>query len=81
MDPGDLLLLYTDGLIEARDQHDRFFGVEGLKAALASSGRKSLDEAKRDILEVLSEFAGTGDRAKYGGNFADDVSLVLVRRK
>jgi len=81
MDSGDLLLLYTDGLIEARDQYDRFFGVEGLKAALEASGRKSLDEAKHDILEALSEFAETGDRTKYGGNFADDVSLVLVRRK
>jgi hypothetical protein len=55
--------------------------VEGLKAALAASGRKSLDEAKRDILEALSEFAETGDKAKFGGNFADDVSLMLVRRK
>jgi sigma-B regulation protein RsbU (phosphoserine phosphatase) len=81
MKSGDLLLLYTDGLIEARDINGRFFGLEGLKEALKTCARESLDEAKRKILERLKLFAETGDMKKYGGNYADDVSLVLVRRK
>ena len=31
MKPGDLLLLYTDGLIEARDMNENFFGIGKLK--------------------------------------------------
>jgi Serine phosphatase RsbU, regulator of sigma subunit len=81
MASGDLLLLYTDGLIEARDMHDRLFGLDNLKRILKENGRKSLEEAKQAMLDALSEFAETGDRAKYSGSFADDVSLVLVRRK
>jgi phosphoserine phosphatase RsbU/P len=81
MKAGDLLLLYTDGLIEARDMNDRFFGVAGLKDALKSVARGPLGEAKQEILERLKSFAETGDRKRYEGNYADDVSLVLIRRK
>jgi len=40
-----------------------------------------LEEAKSGILERLKLFSETGDRKKYEGNYADDVSLVLIRRK
>ena len=81
MSSGDLLLLYTDGLIEARDQNDRFFGLGGLKEALREQAEAPLDEAKRGILSKLRAFAEAGDVTRYGGSYADDVSLVLVRKK
>jgi phosphoserine phosphatase RsbU/P len=81
MGSGDVFLLYTDGLIEARDMNDNFFGVGGLKEALKDLAREPLADAKRGILERLKAFAEAGDRKKYGGSYADDVSLVLVRRK
>ena len=30
LEPGDLLLLHTDGITEARDSHDNFFGLPRL---------------------------------------------------
>jgi serine phosphatase RsbU (regulator of sigma subunit) len=33
---GDRMLLFTDGVVEAENQHGEFFGNEGLEAALAS---------------------------------------------
>jgi sigma-B regulation protein RsbU (phosphoserine phosphatase) len=81
MSSGDLFLLYTDGLIEARDMNGNFFGVDGLKEVLSQSAKAPLEEAKRAILERLKSFAEAGDRKKYDGSYADDVSLVLIRRK
>jgi sigma-B regulation protein RsbU (phosphoserine phosphatase) len=78
---GDILLLYTDGLIEARDMNERFFGLGGLKSAFEEAAKGRLDETKRSILERLHSFAEAGDRKKYDGSYADDVSLVLIRKK
>ncbi len=81
MKPGDLLLLYTDGLIEARDMNDNFFGIGKLKEIVEENARGPLAEVKVAILERLKGFTDSGDRKKHGGNYADDVSLVLIRRK
>ena len=80
MKKGDILLLYTDGLIEARDMNDRFFGVNGLKEALREASKESLSATKQAILERLKAFAENGDRKAYGGSYADDVSLMLIRK-
>jgi phosphoserine phosphatase RsbU/P len=65
--PGDRLLFYTDGLVEARDRAGRFFhlGTE-VAAALALP---DLDAAVKRVVRLLIEHAG--DR------LADDVLLVL----
>jgi phosphoserine phosphatase RsbU/P len=81
MQGGDLLLLYTDGLIEARDMNDRFFGFAAIKETLKSMAGSPLGDIKAGILERLKAFTETGDRKKYDGNYADDVSLVLIRKK
>ncbi|MER6448159.1 SpoIIE family protein phosphatase [Streptomyces venezuelae] len=64
--PGDLLVLYTDGLVERR--HGSLDdGVERLRRAVEGAERPGLDEMA-DLL--LSEVRGDTD---------DDTSLVLVR--
>ena len=34
LDPGDLLCMYTDGIVEAHDRRDREFGLERLRAVV-----------------------------------------------
>ncbi|MGI4788191.1 MAG: GAF domain-containing SpoIIE family protein phosphatase [Janthinobacterium lividum] len=75
-DPGETLLLATDGITEARQGQD-FLGYEGM-AALAVSRHSSSDgpvpvqEIAQTILDGAQEFAG--------GKLHDDACLLLIRR-
>ncbi len=73
LQPGDHLILYTDGISEARDGGSQLFGVDRLiQAALASSDR-SAGETQDMILQLVDRFAGEQPRA-------DDIALVVASR-
>jgi PAS domain S-box-containing protein len=70
--PGDTLLLTTDGLTEARRGGTEFLGYEGLtRLARAACTLPSLEAMGQAILDGAREFAG--------GQFPDDVCLLLAR--
>ena len=66
--PGDRLLFYTDGLVEARDRQGRFFELSQQVVAEALA-KPHLDAAVRQLVRLLLDHAG--------GRLADDVLLVL----
>ncbi|MFB7666012.1 PP2C family protein-serine/threonine phosphatase [Kitasatospora sp. NPDC056138] len=69
-DCGDLLLLYTDGVAEARDATDRFYPLAQRLAALPHGEPEALlDELLVDV------------RAYVGSGLADDAALLAVRRE
>jgi PAS domain S-box-containing protein len=68
---GDHLVLYTDGIIEARRQ-GREFGEEGLLEAL----RDAADEEPAQIARSVYAAA----RTWCGGRLADDVAIAVARR-
>ncbi len=68
---GATLLLYTDGLSEARDQAGRFYDPE---AGLAGRGN-----ARREPTALLGALAAEV-RRHSGGGMADDMALIAVRR-
>jgi serine phosphatase RsbU (regulator of sigma subunit) len=71
---GDTLLLYTDGLSEARRGKGDFFGVEGVAAALAAAGPAAPLEAAAGVLvRAAKSFARSGV-------LDDDLCLLLCRR-
>ena len=70
---GDALVLYTDGVDEARDAGGGFFGEERLKAAVAAAGDCSAEEIVAAIVAAVDEFAGAVDQA-------DDLTLLVARR-
>ena len=74
--PGDILVVYTDGLIEARPQDDKeaLFGEDGLRAALCEAAQGDL--CAKDIAVHLVEAA----LSRTGGWREDDVTVVVVRR-
>ncbi|MEU3403221.1 PP2C family protein-serine/threonine phosphatase [Streptomyces sp. NPDC006670] len=67
--PGDRLLLYTDGILEARDVEDAFFDLAGAMEALRDRTRQSFLEGLRGALLRHAR-----------GRLADDVAVVLVDR-
>lgn len=68
--PGDRLLLYTDGLVEARNHDGDFFPIEAHLERLAAG---NLDAALDALVEELRQFVG--------GQIRDDVALVLVQKR
>ncbi len=69
--PGDVLLLYTDGLVEARDGAKRQFGMERLiEAARRPAGTAA--EIRENVLNALSLHVGATP-------FGDDVTMVVAR--
>lgn len=73
LDPGDVFILFTDGIIEAEDSSGEFFGEKNLIDCLVSCKPVSASEISARILHALNEFAG--ERSKL-----DDIALIAVRR-
>lgn len=73
LDPGDLLLLFTDGVVEAEDPEGREFGVDRL-AHLASAVRRLPSAEIVDA--VVRETSGYCESADY----ADDFTLLALKR-
>ena len=73
--PGDMLLAFTDGLVEARhpDHPDRFF-EERVRAVLADQGH-----AGAGARETVEAVAGAALEFAEGAR-EDDVTIVAIRR-
>jgi sigma-B regulation protein RsbU (phosphoserine phosphatase) len=72
LEPGDTLLLYTDGVTEAEDRDQNQFGGTRLKEALGRHQDGSLAEVQAGILREVERFA-------EGANQSDDITLLVVR--
>ncbi|MGH9316064.1 MAG: PP2C family protein-serine/threonine phosphatase [Thermoanaerobaculia bacterium] len=73
LEPGDFLLLYTDGMLEATDGKGREFGVERLKEAFLPLRDRPASEIVRTLIERVNEFTG-------GRPPEDDRTVVVVKR-
>ncbi len=72
--PGDVLLLYTDGITEAQDRIGRFYGERRLQEVLRKVGSHPAEEILGAVLEDLKRFTG-------GAAQQDDVTMIVIRRK
>jgi hypothetical protein len=73
LQPGDCLLLYTDGITEAMDEQGEMFGDDRLAAVFAQLAPNRA--AKRIIDGVMQEL----DRFRKGQVGTDDVTAVVIR--
>jgi serine phosphatase RsbU (regulator of sigma subunit) len=73
---GDLLVLYTDGLVETRNGAGQDYGYPRLQktVARAAAGTWSVREIRDSILGDLSHFKGDGEQS-------DDITVVVARVK
>jgi sigma-B regulation protein RsbU (phosphoserine phosphatase) len=68
----ETLLLFTDGVTEARDKEDGFFGEKRLEQLLAEHGAETAEQLVSSIHAAVAEYA-TG-RAQ-----ADDITVLALR--
>jgi serine phosphatase RsbU (regulator of sigma subunit) len=71
--PGDLLVLYTDGVPEARDQQEEFFGEQRLLAIAQANLGRSAQDIQDTLLAEVHQFMGDAPRL-------DDITLMVVVR-
>jgi DNA-binding NarL/FixJ family response regulator len=71
--PGDVLLLYTDGITEAQDTQGRFYGERRLQDVMRSIGSRPAEEILEAVLDDLRRFID-------GAPQQDDVTLIVIRR-
>lgn len=71
LSPGDKLLLYTDGITEARTGLE-MFGMEGIERALKEHGRRSPTDVAGELLAMATAYGGARLR--------DDAAIVVIER-
>jgi hypothetical protein len=69
---GDLLLMYSDGLVEATNPHGEEYGEVRLRELLATLTEKSADDIRRVLLASLAAFSGTT-------GLRDDLTIVVAQ--
>ncbi|HKZ55178.1 MAG TPA: PP2C family protein-serine/threonine phosphatase [Anaerolineales bacterium] len=72
LEPGDVLLLYTDGVTEASDDQGKQFGQERLAEIVRREAGRSIGDLVRGVREGVLSFA----RREA---LADDVTIVACR--
>lgn len=70
--PGDLMVLYTDGITEAKDAKAEEFGYDRLKAAVSEVCGESAKGIQDHLIAKLYEFSGTN-------NIDDDYTTMIVK--
>ncbi len=73
LEPGDLLVGFTDGLSEPENEYEEEFGDARLIDLLVRHSRKPLDELASLVITTVIEWARNPDHR-------DDMTLILARR-
>ncbi|MEQ1631774.1 MAG: PP2C family protein-serine/threonine phosphatase [Planctomycetota bacterium] len=72
MEPGDCLLLYTDGVTEAANEDDEMFGDERLCSVLVNSASRSAADIIAMVMAAVHNFRRPGERG-------DDITLIAIK--
>lgn len=70
---GDTLVIYSDGVIDARDVHGKTFEMEGLLSSLHAKAGHPAKEVHGALLADLSEFVGSAQPF-------DDITVITITR-
>jgi serine phosphatase RsbU (regulator of sigma subunit) len=74
MDLGDCLVLYTDGMSDAQNASEEFYGLTRLQDAIRKHSRKPANELRDALLAELRGWVGNTPQF-------DDITLMVVKRR
>ena len=74
LEPGDMLIAYTDGVTEAIRSDETEFGVVGLQSVLVKLRKKPAQEIAERVLKAIDTFVA-------GEPQFDDITLIVVKRE
>ena len=71
---GDKIFIYTDGVTEAEDSKNKFYGMERLSDALNANSKKSPQGIVEELGKSLARFSGNADQF-------DDITMLCFEYK
>lgn len=74
LQPGDTLVLYTDGATEAMDKNKKEFGFDNLVKAVVNNSAKDAKPMLDSIISQINQFVGEAEQH-------DDLTMVVVKIK
>ncbi|MEJ2511209.1 MAG: SpoIIE family protein phosphatase [Anaerolineales bacterium] len=72
--PGEMILLYTDGIIEAENDQGEFFGEENLVQSLPKYNASTAFDTSKNIIKNLETFVGKNTSF-------DDIAIIAIKRE
>ncbi len=69
---GDIIVLYTDGVIEAENGEEEQFSLERLENLIIEHSGKDPEIIKKEIMNDLQAFSGSE-------NFVDDITFIIIK--
>ncbi|MFD2246124.1 GAF domain-containing SpoIIE family protein phosphatase [Pontibacter ruber] len=72
--PGDVMVIYTDGIVEARNDKSDEYGEDRLRYMLTQTYHLEAEDIKCAIINDLEDFTGTG-------SLYDDQTLLVIKFK
>jgi sigma-B regulation protein RsbU (phosphoserine phosphatase) len=73
LEPGDLLVAFTDGATESENSYDEMFGEDRLAELIARHAGRSDEEIVQAVAAGIREWTGSDE-------LQDDLTLLLIRR-
>lgn len=73
IEPGEVLLLYTDGVTDAENADRQRYGIRRLAVRLATAPTTDLRSVVATVIDELRDFIGEAEQA-------DDITLLALRR-
>ncbi|MDP8934470.1 MAG: SpoIIE family protein phosphatase, partial [Cyanobacteriota bacterium] len=74
LEPGDGVVLYTDGITEARNTSKQFYGLERLCEVVSQNWHLSAEQIKQATIDDLREFIGEE-------KVFDDITLLVLKQQ
>lgn len=71
--PGETIMLYTDGIIEANDRRERLYGFTRLQSLLLRNHQQRPRTLMSTVLNTIKSWSDN--------SLADDVTMVVLRRR
>jgi two-component system sensor histidine kinase ChiS len=71
---GDRILLYTDGIIEARNSAREIFGEERFHSLIRDEEAKSVEDFSSSVIDAVKQWAGI----KSGESLVDDITMIVM---
>jgi serine phosphatase RsbU (regulator of sigma subunit) len=73
LDPGDIVVAYSDGVLECRNSAGEEFGMDRLLTAVQKARQRTAQETLVLLLAAVQDYAN-------GNSLCDDLSLLVIQR-
>lgn len=73
LDAGDTMVLYSDGIIEAKNSNDELLDINGLSSLIKKYSKLNVEDLKSKIITSTMKWCNN--------IFSDDISLLIIRQR